>query len=47
MRGGNLLALLLIALAVLLLWLAVSGNYRATWLALLRKYQGGSQLGQQ
>lgn len=42
MRGGNFLALGLIALAVVLMWLAVSGNYRATWQALLRKYQGGS-----
>lgn len=44
MRGGNLLALLLIVLAVLLMWLALSGNYKATWLALLIPYKGGSKL---
>ena len=44
MRGGNFLAVLLIVLAVLLLWLAWSGNYKATFAALLHPFQGGSSL---
>lgn len=41
MPGGTFLALLLIGLAGLLFWLALSGNYKATWQALQRKYQAG------
>lgn len=44
MRGGNILALLLVLLALVLLWLAVSGNYHATFAALRNRYIGGSSL---
>ncbi len=46
MRGGNFLALLLILLAWVMLWLAFSGNYRATFLALGLPYKGGAQASQ-
>lgn len=45
MRGGDFFALMLWALAFTLAWLAISGNYSATWQALTRKYQGSSTLG--
>ena len=44
MRGGNFLAVLILLFALLLLWLAYSGNYKATFAALLRRYSGGSSL---
>lgn len=47
MRGGNLLALLLLFLAGVLLWLAYSGNYVATFQALGLPYRGGAAATQQ